>query len=53
MRSKSNLNILAMKRKKININEALLLTKAEEAQVRGGKRDRVKYEDGTKVKIIW
>lgn len=49
---KSDLNILAMKRKKININEALLLSKAEEAQVRGGKRYRAKLEDGKRIKVI-
>ncbi len=49
---KKQFKYLAMKRKKIVINEALLLSKAEEAQVRGGERYRWRAGDGSKMKVI-
>lgn len=41
-----------MKRRKININESALMSKAEGTQVRGGKRYRWRAADGSKMKVI-
>ncbi|MFV0269650.1 MAG: hypothetical protein ACK5HT_21225 [Draconibacterium sp.] len=41
-----------MKKRKIMLNESHLISKAEEAQIRGGKRYRFRAEDGSKMKVI-
>jgi hypothetical protein len=42
-----------MKRKKIEINESLLMSTEEQSQIRGGERTRhrERMEDGTKIKF--
>ena len=42
-----------MKRKKIEINESVLMSSEEQSQIRGGERsrERKRTEDGTKIKF--
>ena len=41
-----------MKRKKISIKEANLLSETEQSKIRGGERHRWKSADGSKTKVI-
>jgi hypothetical protein len=42
-----------MKRKKIQIDESVLMSRTEESQIRGGKeRTRWRAADGSKLKVI-
>jgi len=44
-----------MKRKKIEIDESLLMSNQEQSQIRGGERNRIrtKNADGSKTKVVF
>jgi hypothetical protein len=44
-----------MKRKKIEINESMLMSNEEQSRIKGGERhrERTKNEDGSRTKVVF